>query len=66
MAETIDVSGLFSLDSKKLIEAHEMVAARITTLTAGLNMMLTVTNGLLAEMVSKLDEIKEELDNLGD
>ena len=66
MADPIDVSGLFSLDSKKLIEAHEMVADTIEALQSTLTTAFATTNALLAEMVTKLDEIKEELDNLGD
>jgi uncharacterized protein Yka (UPF0111/DUF47 family) len=66
MAEEIDVSGLFSLDSKKLIEAHEMVASTVESLETMLTTMLTATNTLLAEMVTKLDEIKEGIDSLGD
>lgn len=55
--EGIDTSELFSLDSKKLIEAHEMVADEIVELRT----RLVETNALLVEIKDVLVEIKTVL-----
>lgn len=57
MSNPIDTEILFSNDTKKLIEAHEVVAKRIGVLTEGMAEILEV----LAESRELLKEIKEAL-----
>ena len=61
MAAPIDVSGLFSLDSKKLIEAHEMVANEIIELRTEIAELLEEVKTLLSQQKDLLGEIKEVL-----
>ncbi len=58
--DPIDVSGLFSLDSKKLIEAHEMVANEVIGLRAELSVLLTEIKAILWQQKLLLDQIKEQ------
>lgn len=52
--EDIDVSGLFSLDSKKLIEAHEMVAGEVVELRTEVSELLTEIRDVLTEIKTVL------------
>lgn len=55
MRDPINTDDLNSTDTKKLIEAHELVAGRIDILTAGMTEILEV----LKEQKELLKEIKE-------
>lgn len=58
--DPIDVSDLFSLDSKKLIEAHEMVANEVLGLKTDISVLLTEIKAILWQQKLLLDQIKEQ------